>query len=905
MRAVRALPLVLVVACFPGGVTDANKAAAKFMANTSPATNAVVATVASPTPSVSVKNNGGHPVQGVQVTFTVTNGGGQVTGATATTDQNGIATVGSWTLGTIVGANQLKASIVGASTAPVVFDVYTKAGAVANIVKANDGQSAMVGDPLPQPLVVTAKDAYGNVVSGVAVSFAPAKGSANPVSAQTDANGRAQSVWTMPQTPGSAALSATVGALPAVSFAATATPAGPSSVTKSNDGQVGTVGTALANPVSITVKDKFGNPVSGASVQFAAAGNGLVTPASTITDGSGVASAQWTLPTVAGATSLTATAGTLPAVTFNASANPGAPAKMVASATPQSGTVFTVVGDSVSVTVTDGYDNPISNLAVSFVASGNGVVSPASAATNVSGVARAKWTLPKTAGAASLSATAGGISASFNMTALAGPPATMSSSGSGQTGTVAQALANALNVTVKDQYGNAVSDATVSFTAAGTGSASPASVATNSAGQASTVWTLPTTSGSTSLSAVAGAANASFTATANPDAPTVLSKNPSSDGQSANAGTALPNQIVVSVLDRYNNPVPNVTVSFAPSAGSASPASMLSGLDGQAATTWTLGSTGGAQSMTVSAGSAQVSFSATAIAVNTDPCAVKGSLAVGSTVAGDLSQSQCAFGSNGRKIDLWSLSLNGSTPLDIRLVADNARSFDTYMTMYRGQYSGQTDIIAENDDNGYFDVLTNSGIHLLGGTGQFLVGAGQFSPTSGGYQLSASSWNGLLNACDVVYAVSGTNTNQTLDNNDCTRGTTAARWADRVLVYLHAGETMTVGMSSSQFDAQVELDASVGGVMQTVASDDNSGGGTNARLTYTAPASDMYWVYLTSPHDNSGGAYNLTINVSSPAPTAARTMTLTKSSTSKTGLPAAGTSARKTIDAFNSGVKLQ
>jgi hypothetical protein len=43
------------------------------------------------------------------VTFTVTNGGGTVTGATATSNASGVATVGSWTLGTAAGENTLSA----------------------------------------------------------------------------------------------------------------------------------------------------------------------------------------------------------------------------------------------------------------------------------------------------------------------------------------------------------------------------------------------------------------------------------------------------------------------------------------------------------------------------------------------------------------------------------------------------------------------------------------------------------------------------------------------------------------------------------------------------------------------------------------------------------------------------
>lgn len=49
-------------------------------------------------------------MNGQAVTFAVASGGGSITGATASTGSDGIATVGSWTLGTPAGANTMTAS---------------------------------------------------------------------------------------------------------------------------------------------------------------------------------------------------------------------------------------------------------------------------------------------------------------------------------------------------------------------------------------------------------------------------------------------------------------------------------------------------------------------------------------------------------------------------------------------------------------------------------------------------------------------------------------------------------------------------------------------------------------------------------------------------------------------------
>lgn len=71
---------------------------------------------------------GGDPVPGVQVTFTVTAGGGSVEGATQVTNAEGIARVGEWVLGTAPGSNRLEARGDGLSGSPVVFSAEGTGG---------------------------------------------------------------------------------------------------------------------------------------------------------------------------------------------------------------------------------------------------------------------------------------------------------------------------------------------------------------------------------------------------------------------------------------------------------------------------------------------------------------------------------------------------------------------------------------------------------------------------------------------------------------------------------------------------------------------------------------------------------------------------------------------------------
>jgi plastocyanin len=81
----------------------------------------VVASAVTEPPSVLVTDSYENPVADVPVTFAVTSGGGSVAGSSQTTGLDGLATVGSWTLGSTLGQNSLTASSAGLSGSPVTF----------------------------------------------------------------------------------------------------------------------------------------------------------------------------------------------------------------------------------------------------------------------------------------------------------------------------------------------------------------------------------------------------------------------------------------------------------------------------------------------------------------------------------------------------------------------------------------------------------------------------------------------------------------------------------------------------------------------------------------------------------------------------------------------------------------
>ncbi len=92
---------------------------ASVMAYAGGGDSARVGSPVSTAPAVIVRNAAGSPLSGVSVTFAVADGGGILTGASATTGSNGIATVRSWIVGDDAGANILTATVQGLS--PVTF----------------------------------------------------------------------------------------------------------------------------------------------------------------------------------------------------------------------------------------------------------------------------------------------------------------------------------------------------------------------------------------------------------------------------------------------------------------------------------------------------------------------------------------------------------------------------------------------------------------------------------------------------------------------------------------------------------------------------------------------------------------------------------------------------------------
>ncbi len=163
-----------------------------------------------------------NPAAGVTVTFTVQSGGGAVASAQVVTAANGQAATNA-TLGPTLGTQSFAVSATGLAGSPLTFTATATPGAPASIVKVSgDGQSAPAGGTLAQPFVVRVTDAGGNPAAGVTVTWTAVTGGSVPASSLTDASGLASATGTLGAAVVLYTFQAKVGALPAVSFTASA-----------------------------------------------------------------------------------------------------------------------------------------------------------------------------------------------------------------------------------------------------------------------------------------------------------------------------------------------------------------------------------------------------------------------------------------------------------------------------------------------------------------------------------------------------------------------------------------------------------------------------------------------------------------------------------------------------------
>ena len=393
--------------------------------------------------------------------------------------------------------NTIQASLTSAKNAALLGIEISAGGGGAPTVSAS--QSTVSASPASitagsgtSTITVTVKDGSGTPMSGIPVTLSATGGGNNltqPVGTTNGsgvATGSLSSTGAGPKTVTAVAGGVTLNQQPVVTVTAAAPNASQSTVAASPTSIAQTTGTST---ITVTVKDAFGNPVSGSTVVVGATGSGntITGPAGT-TNLSGVATATLS-STVAESKTVSASADGTP-ITQTASVTVTPPSPTVSaslSTVVAAPTSFTAGGSStITITVNDGSGAPMSGISVTLSATGGGTITQPSSLTDGSGQTTGSFT-STVAGSKTITAVAGGVTLNQQpiVTVNAGSPnAGQSTVVAAPTSITAGSGSSTLTVTVKDQFGNPVNGSNVVLSATGTGNTLTGGGATNVSGVA-------------------------------------------------------------------------------------------------------------------------------------------------------------------------------------------------------------------------------------------------------------------------------------------------------------------------------------------------------------------------------------------------------------------------------------
>jgi hypothetical protein len=188
--------------------------------------------------------------------------------------------------------------------------------------------------------------------------------------------------------------------------------------------------------------------------------------------------------------------------------------------------------------------------------------------------------------------------------------------GDNQVGMVGEQLPLPLIVKVMNGQQPAVGQEVAFVFTDAAGVVTPSQAVTNSAGEATANWRLGSETGPQTVVAQLVVSDTvepqveEFTAQAGPGAPdTLIAKSPTS--QPGRRGEEVGTQPVVQVVDRFGNPVPQVSVAWQVSTGGGEVSEALTSTDatGIATVKWTLGNRRGVQRLTAAVGTGPVTGS--------------------------------------------------------------------------------------------------------------------------------------------------------------------------------------------------------------------------------------------------------------------------------------------------------
>lgn len=316
----------------------------------------------------------------------------------------------------------------------------------------------------------------------------------------------------------------------------------------------------------------------------------------------------------------------------------------------------------------------------------------------------------------------------------------------------------------------------------------------------------------------------------------------------APAGSTALERPSVIVRDEAGDPLAGVAVVFTVTGGDGAltGATVTTASTGVATvSSWTLGQTASTNSVDATVnGLPPVRFTANA----GNPCQVTPTHSVGTPSQGKLSLADCEV-SDGSFVDFYRVTIPTTAMYQFN---QNSSAFDSYLLLLTTTYH----VIAQNDN--LDNTSHNSMVRVILPPGDFLVGANSLNGQEvGAYDLSSVSLaQQQVTNCEDMFTVSGITTAQTLQTTDCNQ---TGFYSDDFIIFLNAGQTITVTMTSSAIDPYLELYALQGSPILVVSNDDADATTKNSSITYTATSLGYYFVKARTTTAGTTGAYTLTV----------------------------------------------
>jgi hypothetical protein len=168
-------------------------------------------------------------------------------------------------------------------------------------------------------------------------------------------------------------------------------------------------------------------------------------------------------------------------------------------------------------------------------------------------------------------------------------------------------------------------------------------------------------------------------------------------------------------------------------------------------------------------------------------------------------------------------------------------------------------LIGFNDDEAQGQ--TTAALHTFLRPGSYRIEASSFTPGEvGSYTLASQAITQPITDCVDTWTMSGVTIRQGLSATDCRLGDQNGNeyYDDLFYVVVLAGQSLTVTLTSTEFDAYLEVYDANGGFF-FVAADDNGAGGKDARITFTADRNSFFLLLPSSAGARQTGAYTLTV----------------------------------------------